>query len=217
MQLYSIQPRLVYDQLRQGQVHRPRPLSCPDSWLHDQPCGSRQAYDWLCAQMDARLPAARADAAHYPVWAWQQWAGPARARPDLRSSQMKSWSQKERQVLLTLEVPDDTVLLHDYDAWHYPLNYWMLARARASNDFERRCKALGLSPYRNQPLPEPALHAELLQSWQAIFDLPQARRLLDIKRADQAVQATFWELRPEHVRRAVEFGMGRPRAALASP
>lgn len=213
MQLYSIQPRFVYDALRQGQAFRPRPLAQPDHWLHDQPCGARQAYDWLCAQMVER-GMARCGEEHYPVWAWQQWAGPGRTRPDLRSSQMKSWSQKERQVLLTLEVPDAEVLLHDYDAWHYPLNYWYLARQRASGDFERRCKAQGLSPYRNQPLPEAALHAELLQSWQAIFDLAAARRLLGIARRDQVVQATFWSIEPQQVLRAVEFGMGTPRQVL---
>lgn len=216
MLLFSVQPQFVYDQLRRGEVYHPQPTGDPTHWLNEHDQGPRPAYDWLCAQMVQR-GLARPATDVYPVWAWHQWAGPARPCPDLRNSQMKSWAKTQRQVLLTLDVPEPEVLLHDYDAWHFPLNYWHLARPRASANFERRYKALGMSPYRQQPLPDDGLHAELIQSWEAIFDLPAARAVLETRKKDQVVQATFWALHPHYVRRAVEFGNGQLLKVLPCP
>lgn len=207
MLLFSVQPRFVYDQLMRGEPYHARPTIDPEHWLNESK-GPRPAYDWLCTQMVQRgLP--RPSAGVYPVWAWYQWAGPARPCPDLRNAQLKSWAKTERQVLLTLDIPEADVLLHDYEAWHFPLNYWHLARPRASADFERRCQALGISPYREQPLSNDQLHAELVQSWDVIFDMRAARAVLETRVRDQIIQGTFWELQPQSVRRAVEFGVGR--------
>ena len=216
MLLFSVQPRFVYDQLQRGEVYHARPTREPEHWLNESDKGPRPAYDWLCEQMVQRGLARPldGDCPVYPVWAWHQWAGPARPCPDLRNAQLKSWAKAERQVLLTLNVPDTAVLLHDYEAWHFPLNYWHLARPRAGANFERRCKALNLSPYRQQPLPDASLHAELLRSWDVIFDLRAVRAMLETRQKDQVVQATFWAIEPHQVLRAVEFGMGAPRQVL---
>lgn len=216
MRLFTIQPRFVYDLLSSGQAHVATPRKEAEHWLNDEDDHARRAYEWLCEQMQRRgMSRPHADA--YPVWAWYEWAGPARARPDLRTSSLKSWAREARHVLLTLDVPESQVLLHDYDAWHACLNYWYLGRPREHNDFERRCKAQGLSFYRQKPLPDPLLHQELVRSWEQIFDLPQARRVMQARRRDQVVQATFWRLEPAHVRDALEFGMGRRATALPLP
>jgi hypothetical protein len=174
------------------------------------------AYDWLCDEMAARglpRPATKA----YPVWAWHRYMGEKKPKPDLRHSAFKGSAPGNRQVLLTLDVPDDDVLLHDYHAWHYPLNYFHLAPQRISDRFERQCKAAGFPLYSVVPLQDKALHAEVQRSWSTIFDLPACRRLFKDSRADQAVQATFWVLHAKYVSEAVEFGGGQKRRMLPLP
>jgi hypothetical protein len=109
------------------------------------------------------------------------------------------------------------VLLHDYEAWHYPLNYFHLAAQRVSDRFERQCKAAGFPLYSEVPLKDDALHAEVQRSWNTIFDLPACRRLFRRSRAEQAVQATFWALHADYVTEAVVFGGLQKRRTLPLP
>ena len=215
MRLYTIQPLFVVDCLRQGQTFSPRPQDDSANWLNDgSHTAPRAAYDWLCEQMVQR-GLARPHPQAYPVWAWHQWAGPRRRKPDLRSSSVRSSDAQARQVLLTLDVPEVDVLLHDYDAWHFALNYWFLAKERAGDRFERRCQARGLNFYRQKPLPDPQLHAEMLATWERMFDLRKVREVLGIKASAQQVQATFWQIEPLHVQSATAFGAGRPAERLS--
>jgi hypothetical protein len=143
--------------------------------------------------------------------------GEKKPKPDLRHSAYRNFRPDERQVLLTLDVPDKDVLLHDYEAWHYPLNYFHLAAQRVSDRFERQCKAAGFPLYGEVPLQDNALHAEVQRSWCTIFDLPACRRLFRRSRDEQAVQATFWTLQAEHVTEAVAFGGLQKRRTLPLP
>jgi len=175
-------------------------MEAGDGWeMADQPHAAI-AYDWLCREMEMRgLPRPPGDRI-YPMWAWKQYMGEAKPKPDLRSEGMKHWGRDERYVLLTLEVPEHQVLLHDYDAWHYPLNYWYLGAPGADDDFERRCERAGCPLYSGMPLSVPALREELEASWRRIFDLEAVGALMGTGAQDvQVIQATFWELRTEQV------------------
>lgn len=220
MRLFTIQSPEVYEQLAAGQPYVAYPRLSPESWLNDDADDAEPvntvlfAYDWLCEQMQTR-GLERPDSAAYPVWAYRQWAGTRRVRPDLRYSSMKSWSDGEnRKVLFELEVAEERVLESDYDAWHAPLNYWYLGRPRESNAFMRKCKAAGLSFYRSKPLPDAWLHAELLQSWQLVFDMKASRKARGLLTSNQCIQATFWSLAPDDVVSATAFGGGRCKQSL---
>ncbi len=214
LRLYSVQPRFVFDRLRIEGVYQAEPLKNPESSLNDRDCSQwRMAYDWLVEQMVNR-GMARPGPEVYPVWAWHQWAGPGRPCPDLRTSSLKSWAERERHVLLTLNVPDHEVLVSDYDAWHWCLNYWFYGTQREAQAFERRCKQQGQSYYRNKPLGSAELHHEVRASWAQALDIERSRRLTGSKKSNQVLQATFWTLKHEHVVSAVEFGAGRPRELL---
>jgi len=214
VRLYSIQPRFIYDALCKDGRFLPRPMEAGDQWEQADTPHGRAAYEWLCGEMEAR-GLSRPDPEAYPVWAWQQFRGVRNPKPDLRT--VRHWCASGREVLLTLEVPAAQVLLHDYDAWHYPLNHWYLGPQKASALFERRCEVAGFPLHSGAPCGDPGLRAELEKSWQTIFDLKAVRRLMLQSAADQVVQATFWELRAEHVLEAVEFGHRRPRLRLALP
>lgn len=217
MRLYTVQPRFVYDTLCANGRFLSAPWKDLENWICADAPAIKLAYDWLCEEMVARgLPRPANDV--YPVWAWYQYMGAEKPKPDLRHSAMKCNAPGERQVLLTLDLADGDVLVHDYEAWHYPLNYFHLAAQRASDRFERRCKDAGHPLYSGAvPLQDKVLHAEVQRSWQTIFDLPACRRLFKRSRGNQSVQATFWEIRSAHVSAVVEFGGGQKRRILPLP
>ena len=209
MRLYTVQPLKVYDSLVEGHPYEARPREAPDSPLNDvRNNGWLKAYDWLRVQRATKGIAPAQDPAVYPVWAWCQWGGPRRRKPDLRTQSLRRWAAKDRHVLLTLEVPDALVQLSDCDAWHWCLNYWFLGRPREVQRFEKAYAALNLSYYKQKPLPDRGLGARLRASWQGIFDLSRARCLLETRKRDQIVQAAFWRIEPGQVTAAVEFGRG---------
>lgn len=217
MRLFSVQPRFIYDVLQTEGRFLAQPMKAGDEWeMADMPAATI-AYDWLCREMESRGLLQPAGDGIYPIWAWKQYQGPARSRPDLRDSMMRSWARNARHVLLTLDIPDPEVLLHDYEAWHYPLNHWYLGSVKAKKDFECRCKRAGFSLHGAVPLADAALREELEASWRLIFDLDAIQRLLKGSSATQTIQATFWELRADQVISAVEFGAGRPKQTLPRP
>lgn len=58
---------------------------------------------------------------HYPIWAWYQWEGKHK-RLAMRIHRRRC-VKGTPIVLVTLEIPDQFVLLSDYDMWHCVLNY----------------------------------------------------------------------------------------------
>lgn len=216
MLLYTVQPLSIYDALCRAGTFSSEPWKNPEEWICTDAPGIKLAYDWLSNEMmerGLRRPAPSV----YPIWAWYRYMGEKKPKPDLRHSAYKRCRHVERQVLLTLDMPENDVLLHDYEAWHYPLNYFHLAAQRVSDRFERQCKAAGFPLYSEVPLQDKALHAEVQRSWYTIFDLPACRRLFRRSRAEQVVQATFWTLNAEHVTEAVAFGGLQKRCRLPLP
>jgi hypothetical protein len=205
MELYSIQPFWIYERLQRGEIFQATPPVCDPDAGENYEVRWRCAYDWLCKKMDERCSVSRPADVTYPIWAWYWWAGPKKRKPDLRFESTRHYATSEPCVLMTLDVPDGEVLLTEYHAWHHVLNAWYLAPEPAVDDFEARCEAKGLNPFRDKPLPDAALQAELEGTWDQIFDLAKIPALLEYEADESYVQATFWELRPEMVREAVWF------------
>jgi hypothetical protein len=157
------------------------------------------AYAWLAAQMNRRLPTQ----GEAMLWAWVRIA-----RRDL----VWDFGRQRGSVLLTLEVPRVRVLVHSYGDWHMPLNRsvhllpepgesleaWSLRTDPISEAFDARVKAavgdLGV-PVSQWP---DELRDEIETSWRAIFD-PETWD------PGTAVQATLHEIRASDVVRAVRI------------
>lgn len=211
MRLYSVQPLSVWNDLAQGRVVTARPFDNSDDAFSD--ASWRSAYKWLSQQMNDRQVANLKNhpTPDFPMWAWYWYNGYQNTRPDLRHSMMRNWSKTSRMVLLTLDIDDRRVQLSDYDGWHWCLNYWYLDRRRQVNAFEKEiAEKANLNFYRMKPLPDPAYHARVQDSWTKMFDLEEMRAILDTAKRRQQVQATFWHLAKEDVVEAVEFGMNQP-------
>lgn len=106
MRLYSVQPEPYW------QICQARGCIRPDHTMasRDGYENFLVAYAWMKEQMAIRLPAF---SGQDPVWAWHD-------RPDL--SHVSGWPRRDPYVLLTIDVPDERVLLSNFGMWHHVLN-----------------------------------------------------------------------------------------------
>ncbi len=175
MRLWSIQSKIAYDiMLQTGSLRADEEHLLFEGDL-------KESYIWMADQMKKRL-GQPPEGVKFPVWAWYQWEG-RRKRPDMRTHG-RSWGDKGVEiVLLTLEVPDDQVLLSDFDYWHVVLNDGDLV---FSFDYDAE-------------YPEDVKR----KSWEQIFDytcsfVGEPEHVL-------STQATMWEIRKEWILRTEHF------------
>jgi hypothetical protein len=194
--LWSIQSAEAWKVLQSsGMLHG-------DAWYAFE--GFTLAYAWMAERMDKRLPARRPTHDVLPLWAWYQYDGSRKRKPDLRCA--GHLPRGEQGVRIEFEIDDGLVLLSDFELWHYVLNYWYLpASMGRGEDFEARLAKQGLSFHIAKPLPDPVLDEEIRVSWERIFDLEWAEKDIAAPRAQKSIQATFWELPLSSVRQADEF------------
>ena len=136
-----------------------------------------QAYLWMIQQMNER--GIKCDSP--PMWAWQRWSEDSK-EPVLVKGEF---------VCIELDVPDELVLLSDFNAWHGVLNGWYCSLSKAEDELVNKD---------GDPAPE-----VIQASWPRIFDL-------NIKTPDgwcrqgDVVQATFPFLKKEWIKH-IEYGV----------
>ena len=197
MRLWSIQPRLLWDQLEQeGAISGNPAFVWPEFW---------HAYDWMMVQMRHRIrPSPRPGM--LPMWAWARWTG-TQTRPDLRSrGHLESGTSGVR---LEFDVDPARVLLSDFELWHYVLGYWYLAANDAEDVYvDAALTAKRLDPFRQKLLADDYWHRQILASWERIFDLQGTTIKRGWPPEHKSIQAVLWEIRREDVRR-VQFFVAR--------
>lgn len=156
----------------------------------------QEAYGWMLREMDRRLSGSKGGL----LWLWPT-ATRARLRDDARRAR--------GDVLLSVRVARDRVLLSDFMDWHSALNRSLHVPAlpgESDADWESRWTVLDddfrarTAPYGSLPMndwPE-YLRAEIEASWDAIF-VPTTWR------AKPVLQATMREVRSADVVRAVRI------------
>ena len=82
----------------------------------------RTAYDWMVEQMERRL-GPRPKPGAYPLWAWYQWDGAARRRPDLRSSAHVPGGTKA--VRIEFEIAEEQIVLSDFSGLACAAQLWL--------------------------------------------------------------------------------------------
>lgn len=174
MILWTIQHRNAYEELLQKGVLRGK-----SEYIDDEFFG--EPYKWMVDQMKRRI-GNPPEGVFLPIWAWYQWEG-KRKRPDMRFHG-RGWGEKGTPiVLLTIDVPDNCVLLSDFDYWHVVLNDGEI-----------------IFPY-----DEDAVYSdeEKRESWENIFDIGcsfdgEVHNFL-------STQATMWEIKAEWIVKAEHF------------
>lgn len=149
----------------------------------------KPAYEWLADRMEERIGPPPDGVPRWPVWAWRRW----QKRPKPRMDD-KAFRHLRDHVLVSLEVPDETVVLSDFNSWHAPLNDWYLADERARDRgmaedeaFEADLTAAGIRMC-DRPYPEP-FRSRVRDSWQRIFHVA----------GSDYIQATAWFFDEKHV------------------
>ena len=154
-------------------------LTADDDYIF-APEFNSHAYQWLSNRMKD-LIGMPPPGVHFPVWAWYQWEG-VRKRPDMRTH--RHWSNKGTPiVLITFQIPDDKVLLSDFDMWHVILND-------------------GYLPLDERDDKDEYTENEKLNSWDNIFRYDIETDFWD---APKSTQATMWEIKKEWVIKAEFF------------
>ena len=137
-----------------------------------------KSYDWMVEQMKLRISGYSSSQSLLPLWGWYQWDSSKKKTPDLRH-----YRNLKNHVRIEFEIDESLVLLSDFETWHFVLNNWMLR----NDELDRE---------------EPKFSdEEKIKSWDQIFDLEFFG-----PRDTRCIQATFWELRIDQVRKVKEFG-----------
>jgi hypothetical protein len=186
-----MQPKSVYDMVLQDGKYQcdPTLMSMPEF---------TDAYDWLAHQMANKI-GLPPEGVRYPVWAWYSQNGKHK-KPDLRTERWGYGPGDEDYVCLELEVPDDKVLLSDFDSWHAVLNGSWIADSEAEWD-EMESKFDSMTGEEKRRF--------LTQNWERVFDTSPVNN--DWMSRGSWVQATFWTLEREYVRKVRHFRTGKRR------
>lgn len=188
MRVWSVQPIEVYNKfIKDGY------LICDPALSENiaEPC-FLQAYNWLVKQMEEKI-GKRPEGVTYPIWAWhtREWK---HKKPDLRLSGYMA--RGEKAVLLELEIPDNEIVLSDFDAWHFVLNRWYLSGALNEEDCDRDEAMF-------ETLPSAEKEQTLHKSWKRVFDTTPFNN--DWTCRGRYIQATFWVLKSEYVKKVQFF------------
>ena len=200
MILWTIQSQEVYDNLMKTGVYR---CDFEQSGMRE----FKSRYRWMAEQMKRRI-GPPPDGVQYPVWAWYQWRDDKK-KPDLRSERWGNGWKGEEFVRLEVEVPDHEVLLSDFDDWCIALlSHGLISfTEEESNQLDAKFESL---PYIQQ--------IEMQRkNWERVFNITPFKN--DWTRRGESIQATFWELRKDQIRKARFFtsAQNRPEKEFVYP
>ena len=185
MILWTFQPASILEEIEKTGTFRCDPSR---SFNLTKENDLKSQYAWLMEQMEKRI-GRRPEGVTYPVWAWHTWDF-ERRMPDPDSGAFLE--SREPKAALTLEIPEDHVVLTDFDAWQLVMNGNYLSDIIESEEaFERQLSWL-------EDLSEEELLKETKRSWQRVFNIMPYDS--DSFSRGRYVQATFWEIRREYIR-----------------
>ena len=182
--LWTIQPLSVWIELN-NKGH----YICDEKYIDPY---FKKAYNWLVSQMEYRI-GERPKGVTYPIWAWHtmNWK---HKKPDLRES---GYGEKGTKcVCMEIEVPDNEVLLSDFDAWHSVLNDGYFENSKSEEEW-------GILHNEFDKLSIEEQKRVKLKSWNKIFDISPFKN--DWVHKGEYIQATFWVLYLKDVKRVQFF------------
>lgn len=182
MRLWTIQPVDVYDEILRTGVYR-----CDiskSSFKNDKPF--IKAYDWMKSKLTERCgnPNNITDM----VWAWHTRNGNHK-KPDLRESGYGK--RGDRCVCIEIEIPDEQVLLSDFDNWHCVLNNYYCDDSQSEDEWN------AITEWYDSLDGKEAERLKI-ESWDNIFNVTKYENAW--RRNGYYVQAVFWEIKAEQIK-----------------
>ena len=189
MILWTMQPVEVWQEIQETGVYRCDPARSSMPEFTDM-------YEWLIRQMEQRIGPPPAGVT-YPVWAWYMQNGKHR-KPDLRTERWGYGPGGEEYACIEFEIPDDRVLLSDFEVWHIVLCNGLIAESEEEDNRQD-------TYYDSLTSEEQKAYKD--KNWERVFDITPLNNHW-IKRGSW-VQATVWELRKEMIRGVRFFITGK--------
>lgn len=181
MRLWHMMPIEVFNKT----IKLNKPYVCDISksdLLNDKTCDTsnfKNAYDWLVAQLNKKITNPNNIA--YPVWAWHTY-GKKNKKPNLNHIAKNYFT--EPMVILEIEINDVDVVLSDEPMWTIAClnNFPYFESDDEYDNYQAETD-------KNKQL-------EFLEkSWHRIFNVSKSKY----------IQACFWQLKPEYVRKIYRF------------
>ena len=194
MKLWTIQTAPAWDLMQQRGCLRGQRSHVDRDFL--------PAYDWIADQMRERIGKPSSACISIPIWAWQQYDGIRRKRPDLRSSGHLPTGTRGYRIGFT--IADASVLLSDFELWHYALNYWYLPTSESDAEAFDTCHQNLRCSWSNPP-PDQRVNSAIKHSWQRMFDLDWHDPYVTAPNDQKSIQATLWQLEVSWVTIVDEF------------
>ncbi|HRU96872.1 MAG TPA: DUF3841 domain-containing protein [Ruminococcus sp.] len=190
MILWTIQPAELYAQIMKDGYYQfdPDKATKDTAFMFE----AKNAYDWLATEMIKRI-GKPPHGVSYPVWAWYIYDF-KRKKPDLRKAEYGI--KGEQMVCLEIDIPDNEVVLSDEEKWHHVLGNWYIYSANCEKDFNEEVRWF-------DKLTEDKKQEEIISSWQRVFDVEPVNNGFEIQ--GRFVQATFWKLKAEQIRKVQFF------------
>lgn len=172
MVIYTIQSRQVLDRLITNKKY-----TCDAEKSHYKNDFDTE-YKWMAAQMDNHA-VPHPDNLIYPIWGWYRINGHAPTLNDLKNFMSKD------DIILKINIPENKILLSDYDAWHYVLNNMWYDNSTSEYEFDLMHTYFDTLPrFKQKKLKE--------ESWLKIFNITKIKT--DWFKNGYYVQGTFWEI-----------------------
>ena len=189
MIMWTIQPYSVYQQLVKDGYFYCDPNKAENLKYSD----FRLAYQWMIKRLKAKAGQPYSQVTT-PLWAWYRSHDYLHQRPDFRLC--KDYPD---EVCIEFDIPEEKVLLSDFEGWHFVLNNWYYSSATNDEDWERDNSWFdSLNRHKQQRVKE--------KSWERIFDITP--RHDEWTRNGSVVQGCFWLLQMNHVRKVWRLKKG---------
>lgn len=176
----------------------------------DNDLGFTLAFDWLKNEMKKRnLSVPQQEM----FWAWEYSTRQnKRICQEVIKSQINYCEENGGGVIITLNKPDNEVLLSDYELWHYPLNYWRIPQSEEDEKvWDKLIEQEDYNFYKHKPLTK---NSEMVtDTWSAalalvkhcsknhyVFNLSKKQlKVIGISKKQTQIQATFWSFKKEEI------------------
>ncbi len=163
-------------------------------------------YLWMAEKLSEKSPKPD-ERIVTPIWAWFQWRG-KRKRRDLRYS--GCGKRGEAMVRLTIEMPDERVLLSDFMNYNSVLmNDYIPDSEEDSERFDQEMERAGITyadlrDGTGDDEIRQSFQAKIIQSWDKIFDIESIKTDYSDSE-DQSIQAVMWEVKISEIIKVERF------------
>ena len=190
LKIWSIQPKEVINEIHNNGFVVCDPVKIGD-WFGNEYDKFKPAYDWLVKRMSEKI--GKPDHVRYPLWGWyiRDWRN---KKPDLRN--IGYGRPGDIQYCIECEIPVKEIVLTDFQEWNCVLNDFPLFVVDSDEEYERI-----YDKFSNLSTEEQEKYKR--DSWNQVFDIAPFNNGYRIK--GKYVQATFWELRKEYIKKVTKF------------